>query len=138
MDKTSFLDWWPVWTQTLAWIVVAAIAWAKLMERVNGQGGRIKKVEDGQSEGKGRMDAFEKQLAEYRADSRASAQQSARTEKAVEDLKGEIQNNHLALGTQLHGIERLIQDKDKSTSNRLVRIETLQAVEKKVGPIPED
>lgn len=154
MDLKTLKDWGAIIASILVWIFTLGAVWARLNSKIdqnkialddkaskgdlNGLGGRVGAVEGTCSETSGRMDRFERELSEYRTDAREAANLGARTEKAVEDLNDAIQNNHLALGTQLHGIEKLIQEKDKSTSNRLVRIETLQAIEKKIGPIPED
>lgn len=138
MNSKSFLDWWPVWTQTLLWVIAGAVAWTKMREQVNGLGKRLSVVEADCERRDGRMESLEKALTEYRGDSQRAVQGLAKVEKGVDALQETINNGNLAIGVQLHSIERSISDKDKETSNRLVRIETVQRIEQKIGPIPTE
>lgn len=122
----------------LGWIVSLTILWTKMVGKVNGLGGRVKKVEDSCSNNVGRMDRFERELAEYRRDTIESNKQVGRVEKSVDDLREEIQQANLGLGSQLAAISQSINKMDKNISNRLVRVETLTRVEAKLGPLPED
>lgn len=131
-------DWWGLAVVLLGWVVAAAFGWAKIMERVNGLGGRVTTVETHDAAQDGRMDRMERELTEYRADAADAAKGQARVEKAVENLDDNVTQGNIQIGSQLHGIERLIESKDKETSNRLVRLETVAQIEKKLGPLPVD
>lgn len=137
MGKT-FLDWWPVWTQTIIWIVATAVAWTKLIEKVNGQGGRVTAVESNLATERGRMDRMERELTEYRRDAREAANGLSRIEQGVKDMADKIAEGNLALGSQLHNLKDMINEKDTKVQNRLVRMETVQRIEDKIGPIPTE
>lgn len=122
----------------VVWAFSLGVVWSKLITKVNGTGKRVHEVDSRVSKLEGRVGTMEQQLSEYRQDARRAADGLARLEKGVDDMRETVNNGNLAIGTQLHGIERLIQEKDKNTSNRLVRIETLAKVEQKLGPMPED
>lgn len=131
-------EWTVVGVQFLAIIIGWVITWQKLVSKVNGLGGRVKRVEDNCQAQGGRMDRFERELAEYRADARGALERMARVEKGVDDTREEVQQGNIALGSQLHSIERLITDKDTRTQTRLVRLETVNKLERKLGPLGED
>lgn len=138
MTAKDVLDWWPLIAAIVGWIILAAVGWTKMTDKVNGQGGRIKKVEDACAQAGGRMDAFEKQLSEYRRDAQDSARGLARVEKGQDDLHEAVNQGNLQIGSQLHGIEKLIEQKDVRTQVRLTRIETVAKIEEKIGPLSTD
>lgn len=138
MNPKDIKDWLILGGMVVSFIVTSTIAYQKLIAKINGMGGRVKKVEESCSAVGGRMERFERELAEYRRDAQDAVGRMSRVEKGVDDLREDIQQGNLAIGVQLHAIEKLIQDKDRSTSNRLVRMETLAQVEKKIGPIPTE
>jgi chromosome segregation ATPase len=138
MNPKDIKDWMLLGGMVVSFIITTTIAYQKLIAKINGMGGRVKKVEEACSATSGRMDRFERELAEYRRDAQDAVGRMSRVEKGVDALNDNIQQGNITIGSQLHAIEKLIQEKDKSTSNRLVRMETLQQVEKKLGPIPID
>lgn len=113
---------------------------AKKVDRaeLDGVGARVTAVEGSCSESKGRMDRFEKELAEYRGDARNAADKLSRVEAEVKTVAEAVRDGNIALGVQLTELNKSIQTMDKNTTNRLVRLETVTAIEKKVGPLPED
>lgn len=131
-------DWWPFVVLILGWLVAATIQWTNTKNKLNGLGGRVRKVEESWATAGGRMDRFERELSEYRRDAQDSAKGLARVEKGIEDVHDSVNQSNLQLGTQLHTIEKLIEAKDKSSSVRLTRIETVQRIEEKVGPLPTE
>lgn len=136
MNPGILKDWLELIGLVVVWIVAAVIQWARQNNKINGLGRRVKKVEEDCSGGGGRLTRIEHDLAEYRRDVLDANSRLGRVEKAVEDVGEAVTQGNIALGVQLHGIEKLIQETNLKTSNRLVRIETVQQVEKKVGPIP--
>lgn len=131
-------EWLGVLALIVGWTAAASIAWQKLLDKINGLGGRVEKVEALVNVHEGRMDAAEKEISEYRRDLKENAANLGRLEKAVESLSEDIRSGNIALGSQLHAIEKLIQDKDLRTQKRLVRLETVNEIEKKIGIIPKD
>lgn len=138
MTAKDVLDWWPLIAAIVGWTIIASVAWTKMTDKVNGLGSRTKKNEDACAAAGGRMDSFEKQLLEYRRDAQESARGLARVEKGQEDLHETVNQGNLAIGSQLHGIEKLIEQKDVRTQVRLTRIETVARIEEKIGPLTTD
>lgn len=136
MTPRELKDWLELAALVVLWIVAATVQWSRQNNKINGVGSRVKKVEEKCSETAGRMTRMEQDLAEYRRDVLEANSRLGRVEKAVEDVGESVRDGNVVLGAQLHKIEQLINDKDRQTSNRLVRIETVVQVEKKVGPIP--
>jgi SMC interacting uncharacterized protein involved in chromosome segregation len=138
MNPKDLKDWLGILAPVIVWIAVGAFAWAKLTGKVNGLGRRVKVVEDSRSEDRGRMDRMERELADYRRDAQDAVNRLGRVERAVEDVAETVNQGNLQLGSQLHGIEKLIQEKDSKTRERLVRIETIAQIERKYGPFKEN
>jgi chromosome segregation ATPase len=135
VDPKQLNDWLVLGVLAVGWIVSLTTLWNKTTTKVNGLGGRVRKVEDQCSATGGRMDRFERELAEYRRDAQDAVGRLGRLEKAVEDVIETVNQGNLQLGSQLHGIERLINEKDGANRERLVRLETVSAIEKKIGPL---
>lgn len=138
LDKKTFLDWWPVWTQGLAWLIIATVAWTKIIEKVNGQGGRVDLNTRDLKTLEGAMGQMQDELNEYRRDAQDSARGLARVEKGVENVHDSVNQSALQLGSQLHAMEKAIQEKDVRTQVRLTRIETVAKIEDKIGPLPTE
>lgn len=134
--KDSLLDWWPVIASISGWVVTSAIQWTMLKTRLNGLGGRVRKVEASCEAQGAQMDKLERDLSEFRGEARSTSDRLSRVEKGIADVGDAVTNGNLALGSQLNELMRAITKSDKETSNRLVRIETVQQIEKKIGPIP--
>lgn len=131
-------DWWPLFVVVAGWIVTAAVQWTNTKNKLNGLGGRVRKVEESCSASGGRMDRFERELSEYRRDAADTSKGLARVEKGVEDLGDSINQGNLQIGSQLHSMEKSMQEKDVRTQVRLTRIETVARIEDKLGPIPTE
>lgn len=138
MNPKDLKDWITFGLTIAGLIVTGSIAWQKLVNKINGLGGRVKKTEDSCAQAGGRMDRFEKELAEYRRDAQDAIGRMGRVEKAVDDVHDEITEGNIVLGTQLSDLTKLINATNLKTSNKLVRLETLTQVEKKIGPLPVD
>jgi uncharacterized coiled-coil DUF342 family protein len=121
-----------------AWIVAAAVQWRRQTSKINGLGRRVKAVEEACSGSAGRMDRMENELREYRAEARETSNKLARVEKSVEAVGEEVTQGNVALGVKLDNIQKLIHEKDLRTQTRLVRMETVQKIEQKVGPLPTE
>lgn len=119
----------------VGWIIAASIGWQKVLDKINGLGERVSRVESKADVAEGRMDGFEKLIAEYRHDLKEAFGQMGRLEKAVDNLNDSIREGNIGLGSKLHEIETLFRDKDLRTQKRLVRLETLTDIEKKAGPL---
>lgn len=105
---------------------------------LNGLGGRVGSVEASCNETGGRMSRFEKELSEYRAEARDASSRMVRVEKGVEELKETIRDGNTAIGVQLIELSKAVTTMDKNTANRLVRLETVTAIEKKIGPLSQE
>jgi len=138
MDPKIIKEWLTIIVLFVGYIFTIAAVWTKLTAKVNGLGGRVKKGEEANSVATGRMDRMEREIADYRRDAQDAVSRLGRVEKAVEGVDETVNQGNLVLGTQLHSIEKLIQEKDSRTRERLVRIETLAQIEKKIGPLPLD
>lgn len=109
------------------------------LEELNGFGIRVSRLESECATRDGRMDHMEKELIEYRRDASDAGKAASRVEKSVEDLRGELQQGNLVTGSHLAEIKTLLQANDKASSNRLVRLETITQIEKKLGTsLPTD
>lgn len=138
MDSKSFLDWWPVWTQTIAYVVIAIVGWQKLVEKVNGQGGRVTAVENRATTLETTVDRHDRDLFEYRRDAQEATKGLARVEKGIDAMSETITQGNIALGVQLAAMEKTIQEKDVRAQIRLTRIETVARIEDKIGPLPTE
>lgn len=126
-------DWWPLGVVILGWIASASMQWTKTTGQLNGLGGRVGRVEELHAQSEGRMNRFEKELSEYRRDAQDAAKGLARVEKGVEDVHEAINQGNLQIGSQIHAMEKALQDKDVRTQIRLTRIESVAKIEDKVG-----
>lgn len=135
---TTLEGWVTISVMVIGWIVSLVTLWNKLTDKVNGQGKRIQEVEKSYTGQEARMDRVERDLESYRRDQADVAGRLGRVEKGMEELHETIHNGNLALGSQLHGIEKMIQEQDKKIQVRLTRIETVNQIERKIGPIQGD
>lgn len=138
MDAKTFLEWWPVWTQTLAWIIIGAVAWTRMIDKVNGQGGRITSVDGRVSKLEGTVDRHDKELLEYRRDTQEINRGMGRVEKGQVDMLEAVNQGNLQIGAQIHQLEKVVQEKDLKTQLRLRTIEVVNRIEDKIGPLPTD
>lgn len=138
MNPGAFKDYLELIGLLLAWITAAGIQWMRQTQKINGLGRRVKSVEEDCSGHKGRMDRMENELREYRAEARETSNKLARVERAVEAVGEGVTNGNLTLGVKLDNVQKLIHEKDLRTQTRLVRMETVQEIEKKVGPLPTE
>ena len=139
MNPKDIRDWLWIIVTIGGYIVSGAVVWVKLTNKVNGLGGRVDVTEESGNLLRGRVDRIERELAEYRHDVQDAGNRMGRVEKAVDDVVEAVNQGNLQLGSQLHAIEKLIHDKDGRTRERLVRIETVAQIEKKLGrPIIDD
>jgi hypothetical protein len=120
----------------LAQAFALGVVWTKIITKVNGLGGRVKKVEDNVTTGTARTDAMEKMLAEFSRDTKETSNHLARVEKGMDTLKEEIQQNFIGLGSTLNEINKALHKIDKDVNTRLVRVETIMKIEEKFGPLP--
>lgn len=134
----AFKDWWPLLVVILGWIITAAMQWTTLKNKINGLGGRVRRVEESCAASGGRMDRFEKELSEYRNDARSASNRLSHVDKGVSDLAETVRDGNIALGVQLGEINKTIAAMDKNLGNRLTRVETVQKIEQKIGPIPTE
>jgi hypothetical protein len=126
MTPNELREWVLLGVMAVGWLVSIAVMWTKLVNKVNGLGGRVDKTEETCSTHGGRSERMEREIAEHRRDVHDAIANMARVEKGVGDLKDEVTNGNLAIGVQLHAIEKLMNETAMSTTNRLVRLETIQ------------
>lgn len=112
--------------------------WTKLVTKVNGLGGRVKKVEESCNTVSAEIKALTANLVEYRADAKEAISKMGRVEKGLDKLQDEVVQGNLQIGSTLAELSRAVSKIDKDISNRLTRVETLAQVEKKLGPMPTD
>jgi len=113
--------------------------WTKLVTKVNGLGGRVKKVEENCSTTASEVKSLTANVAEYRRDVQEVTGKIGRIDKGLEDLHEEIQQGNIALGSQLSEVSRALTKMDKDITGRLIAVEVLAKIEQKLGkPIPTD
>lgn len=138
MNAKTFLDWWPVWVQTVLWLIALVVAWTKLVDKVNGQGGRISAVAKTVATLEGTVERHDKELFEHRRDTQDLNRGMGRVEKGQTDMLEAINQGNLQLGAQMHQLEKSVQEKDLKTQLRLRTIEVVTKIEDKIGPLPTD
>lgn len=154
MDPLKAKDWFLFGVIILGWVFTGGMLWSRLnakidrnkeelekkasVEQLNGMGLRVESIKGDCSENQGRMDRFEKELAEYRQEARTASDRMAVVGKGVEDLKDTVQQGVLDLGSRLSEVNKSLVAMDKANSNRLTRLETVSMIEKKIGPIPTE
>jgi chromosome segregation ATPase len=147
-------DWFLFGAMLVVWVFTAGVLWSKLntkidsnskelekkasIEQLNGMGLRVEGIKTDCSEHQGRMERFEKELAEYRQEARTASDRMAVVGKGVEDLKETLQQGVLDLGSRLAEVNKSLVAMDKANSNRLTRLETVSMIEKKIGPLPTE
>lgn len=138
MNPKSFLDWWPVWTQTLVWLVAFVVAWTKLVGKVNGQGGRITTVSRAVATLEGTVERHDKELFEHRRDTQDLNRGMGRLEKGITDVMEAVNQGNLQLGSQVQNLEKSVGDKDLKTQLRLRTLEVVGRIEEKIGALPTE
>lgn len=150
----DFLDWWPVLLVVLGWIVTATMQWTNLnnkikqnaddiqekasLEQLNGMGQRVEGIKNDCANQTGRMDRFEREVNELRQLAQGASDKMTRVDKGVADLSDTVRDGNIALGVQLGDLTKSIHLMDKNLGNRLTRVETVQKIEQKIGPLPTE
>lgn len=121
------LQGWLVVVATIAsWIIVVAVTWTRMTDKINGVGERVKTLETANSEKEGRMMRYETELGEARRDSADVRERLGRVEKAIEGTNEHITEMKLEVAGTLGEIKNMISEKDAQTRERLAIIETKQ------------
>lgn len=105
----------------VAWIITAAVGWMRMVNKVNGLGGRVKKTEESCKEQGGRMAMIESEQASMRAEYSANILRMGRVEKGQDDVRETMETMQANITGHLITIEKLIAEKDKDTSVTLGR-----------------
>lgn len=97
------------------------------VDQLNGMSGRIESVKQDCATYNGSMTEFRRELSEYRQEAREST-----------SILNRVEQSNLEIASRVAELNKSIVAMDKATSNRLIQLETLTRIEKKVGPIPTD
>jgi chromosome segregation ATPase len=125
------------WIGVVAWavatIAAGAIAWHRVTVKVNGLGGRVDSIEQRKSELAGRMQSVER-WQEHAANERSDMQSRlGRVEKGVEGCSEKITDAMMTLGSAIADLKNTVLREDSKVSQRVTRVETLVAIERKLG-----
>lgn len=154
MSQKDFLDWWPVLLVVLGWIVTATMQWTNLnnkikqnaedirekasLEQLNGMGQRVEGIKNDCANQTGRMDRFEQEVRELRSLAQGASDKMTRVDKGVSDLSDTVRDGNISIGVQLGELNKSIHLMDKNLGNRMTRVETVQKIEQKIGPLPTE
>jgi hypothetical protein len=114
-------DWILFGVAILTPLFTAIVTWTKLTSRVNGLGGRLKKVEDGCAKENGRVDRIEREVDRISMDSNAVHERLGRVEKGVEGVNEHLTEIKVDMGGHLSEIKQLILAKDSDMKQLLAR-----------------
>jgi chromosome segregation ATPase len=125
------------WITTIAWfattITAVLIAWNRMTHKVNGLGGRVDSIESRKNQLDGRLQAVER-WQEHASNERSDMQtRLGRVEKGVEGCSEKITDAMMALGSAIADLKNTVLREDSKVSQRVTRVETLVAIEKKIG-----
>lgn len=115
----------------LGWVVSVVTLWVRLIDKINGLGGRVDDLEKADSEKGGRMTRYENEVQDVRRAIAAGATQIGElktevssTRNAVDALEDHLTGFELKLEGRLGEIKGLISDGDARFRERLAKIET--------------
>lgn len=97
------------------------------IEQLNGMGARVDSIRGDCASYGGTMDEFRRELTMYRQEAREATSTLARVEQS-----------NLEIAAKITELNKNIVAMDKGNSNRLTRLETVSAIEKKIGPLPTE
>lgn len=113
------------------WIASVVALWTKLVDKIDGLGGRVDKLEKADSEKDGRMSRYENEVQDVR---RAIAEGASRlgelksaissAANAVDGLEDHITGFELKLEGRLGEIKGMIVDQDGRNRERFAKLET--------------
>lgn len=136
MEPKEIKEWALFVFLVIGWVVSATTIWNKLIERVNGLGSRVAVLKTAYSETEGKVERIEREILGYRSDAHNVASALGRVERASDEIAHKIEESAKQLDSRIYNLEKLINEKDTRARERLVRLETVAAIEKKIGPIP--
>lgn len=111
-------------TILVGWVASLVIVWTKLVDRVDGLGGRVDALTAANSEKDGRMARYENELAAFRHAITEGAKQIGSLETIVEGLDDHITGMELKIEGRLSEIKDLIASRDTLLRERVAKLET--------------
>jgi hypothetical protein len=117
----EFRDWAVFIGGVLLWVFSLGVVWTKTTTKVNGLGGRLKKVEDGCAKETGRVDRIEREVDRISQDSNSVHERLGRVEKGVEGVNDHLTEIKVDMGGHLSEIKQLILTKDSDMKQLLAR-----------------
>lgn len=133
VNPNDVKDWLILLGELIVFIFSLGVVWQKITSKVNGMGGRVKKLEDVTSRHEGSLQTLQNQLGDVARMQQDNANRLGRVEKAVEVADGHISDMKIEMLSGFGKIEGLIAESSASLRERIVRIETVQDIEKKTG-----
>lgn len=135
MQPSEFRSWVLFAIAVLTPIITAAVTWTKLTTRVNGLGGRVKKIEEQQANTIGRQDAAERQLAEVRAVATDVHARLGKVEGRVEGVDAHITEFKLELFQKLSDMQQITSA--EQTETRLTFLEKNAMLRERIARLEE-
>lgn len=108
----------------LTWAGTVWTIWTRQTARINGLGGRVKRIEEECKERDGRVSRLEDELTEYRRDREITSKEMGELKASLNATNEHMTEMKLELAGHMGEIKSLIVEKDASTRERLARIET--------------
>lgn len=105
------------------WIASVATLWTKLVDKIDGLGGRVDKLEAANSEKDGRMGRYEDELRDMRRAVAEGATRLGRMESAVDGLDDHLTGMELKIEGRLGEIKDMISTRDSTLRERIARLE---------------
>lgn len=121
MSLKDLRDWAIFFGGVLIWVFSLGVVWTKTTSKVNGLGGRLKKVEDGCAKETGRVDRIEREVDRISIDSNSVHERLGRVEKGVEGVNDHLTEIKIDMGGHLSEIKQLILTKDGDMKQLLAR-----------------
>lgn len=110
----------------------------KLTLKINGLGGRVKKVEESCNTITAHHELFSDELRESRAERTRMTERMGAVEQGQKDQHEVLQTIKLDIISHINEVRRIIEDGNSKTRERLVRLETMMEIERKIGrPLTE-
>lgn len=106
------------------WITSVVALWTKLVDKIDGLGGRVDKLETANSEKDGRMSRYEDEVRDVRRAVAEGAKTLGRMETLVDGLDDHITGMELKVEGRLSEIKDMIALRDTSIRERVAKLES--------------
>jgi chromosome segregation ATPase len=111
-------------TILIGWVTSLVLVWQKLVDKVDGLGGRVDELKTANDEKDGRMSRYENEMADMRRALAEGAKSIGRLESIVDGLDDHITGMELKIEGRLGDIRNLITDQVGNLRVQIAQMDT--------------